>query len=273
MAQKRDLRPVLSKDLTDAVEQVILDAADAGIDLDDIEDSPRIRGKLRKDDTALNNLVSIKSQGSPIPGQSLTNDPEQPYPWERPPEFANPREALDDILSSLLQPEAVKEIINSLVNGASVGDLAMAIVYAKFVEGKINPDVMMLSMEPVMYLIMSIGEEANIEYNIDNDDIDGTLRVRRGHGKRYSAAATTMASAAAPLNVRGNVTPSSTSWSSTTVAFLPGCFQPRRGHICESCESLVPFDRQSCGMVGVSWLLWSRPSSSLCCCAVSLPGR
>ena len=172
MAQKRDLRPVLSKDLTDAVEQVILDAADAGIDLDDIDDSPRIRGKLRKDDTALNNLVSIKSQGSPIPGQSLTNDPEQPYPWERPPEFANPREALDDILSSLLQPEAVKEIINSLVNGASVGDLAMAIVYAKFVEGKINPDVMMLSMEPVMYLIMSIGEEANIEYNIDNDDID-----------------------------------------------------------------------------------------------------
>jgi|SRR5210317_394380 hypothetical protein len=172
MAQKRDLRPVLSKDLTNAVEQVILDAADSGINLDDIDDSPRIRGKLRKDDTALNNLVAIKSQGGPIPGQSLTNDPEQPYPWETPPEFANPREALNDILSSLLQPDAVKEIINSLVNGASVGDLAMAIVYAKFVEGKINPDVMMLSMEPVMYLLMAIGEEANIEYNIDNDDID-----------------------------------------------------------------------------------------------------
>ena len=172
MAQKRDLRPVLSKDLTDAVEQVILDAADAGIDLDDIDDNPRIRGKLRKDDAALNNLVALKSQGGPIPGQSLTNDPEQPYPWETPPEFANPREALDDILSSLLQPEAVKEIINSLVNGASVGDLAMAIVYAKFIEGKINPDVMMMLAEPVMYTIMAIGEEANIKYNIEGNDLD-----------------------------------------------------------------------------------------------------
>jgi hypothetical protein len=27
-------------------------------------------------------------------------------------------------------------------------------------------------MEPVMYLIMAIGEEANIKYNIDGDDID-----------------------------------------------------------------------------------------------------
>ena len=41
-----------------------------------------------------------------------------------------------------------------------------------FTEGKINPDTMLLVMEPIMYLIMSIGEEANIQYNIDNDDID-----------------------------------------------------------------------------------------------------
>lgn len=174
MAISKNPKPILSNDLTDAISQIVDDALVSGVDFKDIEndDSPKIRGQLRKEDTALNNLVALKSQGGPIPGQSLTNDPEQPYPWETPPEFANPREAVDDILSNLLQPAAVKEIINSLVNGASVGDLAMAIVYAKFVEGKINPDVMMLSMEPVMYLLMAIGEEANIEYNIDNDDID-----------------------------------------------------------------------------------------------------
>ena len=174
MAISKNPKPILSNDLTDAISQIVDDALVSGVDFKDIEndDSPKIRGQLRKEDTALNNLVALKSQGGPIPGQSLTNDPEQPYPWETPPEFANPREAVDDILSNLLQPAAVKEIINSLSSGASVGDLAMAIVYAKFVEGKINPDVMMLSMEPVMYLLMAIGEEANIEYNIDNDDID-----------------------------------------------------------------------------------------------------
>jgi|MDTC01.2.fsa_nt_gb hypothetical protein len=172
MAIKRNPKPVLSDNLTSAVEQIILDAQDAGVDLNDIEDKPKVRGKLRDKPEALDELVALKSQGSAIPGQSLTNSPDQPYPWEQPAEFANPREALNNILSSLLQPEAVKELINALASGASVGDLAMAITYAKFTEGKINPDTMLLVIEPIMYLIMSIGEEANIQYNIDNDDID-----------------------------------------------------------------------------------------------------
>ena len=172
MAITRDARPVLSDNLSDAVEQVILDAQAAGVDLNDIEDKPKVRGKLRNNQEALDKLVALKSRGAPIPGQSLTNSPDQPYPWEQPAEFANPRDAIDAILTQLLQPEAVKEIINALSNGASVGDLAMAITYAKFTEGKISPDTMLLVMEPIMYLIMSIGEEANIQYNIDNDDID-----------------------------------------------------------------------------------------------------
>ena len=172
MAQQRELKPVLSNNLTDAVEQVILDAQAAGVDLDDIEDKPKVRGQLRDSQEGLDKLVALKSQGSAIPGQSLTNSPDQPYPWEQPAEFANPRDAIDAILTQLLQPEAVKEIITGLSNGASVGDLAMAITYAKFTEGKISPDTMLLVMEPIMYLIMSIGEEANIQYNIDNDDID-----------------------------------------------------------------------------------------------------
>jgi len=31
---------------------------------------------------------------------------------------------------------------------------------------------MLLLMEPTMYLLMAIGEEANIKYNIDEDDMD-----------------------------------------------------------------------------------------------------
>jgi hypothetical protein len=172
MTQKRELRPVLTKDLTSAIEQVIVDAQDAGVDLEDIDDSPRLEGRLRQDDNALNELVSLKSQGNDIPGQSLVNSPEQKYPWESPPQFSNPRIAVKEILNVLLQPEAVKSTVKALSEGASVGDLAMAVTYANFVEGKINPDVMLLAMEPVMYLIMAIGEEANIKYNIDGDDID-----------------------------------------------------------------------------------------------------
>ena len=172
MAEPRSAKPVVSRSISEAVEKILLDASDAGINLDDIEDGVKLRGELSDDQEALDELVNLSSRGAAIPGQSLTNDPEQPYPWEKPAEFSNPRDALNDITASLLRPEAVKEMLDALAKGASVGDLAMAIAYAKFAEGKINPDVMLLVMEPIMYLIMGIAEEANIQYNIDGDDLD-----------------------------------------------------------------------------------------------------
>ena len=108
----------------------------------------------------------------PIPGQSLTNSPESAYPWESPPALTNPREALDVIVAEIMQPEAVKNIVNALANGAAVGDIGSAILYAKFTEGDISVDNMMLLAEPVMYTIMAIGEEANIKYNIEGNDLD-----------------------------------------------------------------------------------------------------
>tara|TARA_A100000171_G_C2138023_1_gene152006 strand:- start:3759 stop:4484 length:726 start_codon:yes stop_codon:yes gene_type:complete len=174
MAVTRGPKPVLSTNLTDAVEGVLNDAVDAGVDFNDIENdnTPKIRAKYQRTQEGLDDLVALKSQGSAIPGQSLTNSPEQPYSWEQPPEFANPRDALRDVLDSLLQPEPIKKLTQALLKGASVGDIALSVLYTKFFEGKISPDVMLLLVEPLMYVIMSIAEEANIDYNIDNDDID-----------------------------------------------------------------------------------------------------
>jgi hypothetical protein len=71
-----------------------------------------------------------------------------------------------------MQPEAVKNIVNALAKGGAIGDIASAILYAKFTEGEISIDTMMLLAEPVMYTLMAIGEEANIKYNIEGNDLD-----------------------------------------------------------------------------------------------------
>ena len=174
MAQKRLLKPTLSNNLTDAAVQTIVDAVDAGVELDDILDSPQasIRGKKELSEEGLNELVELKSKGSPIPGQSLVNNPDEPYPWEQPPQFSNPREALDSLLTTILTPDAVEHILQSLVKGVSVSDLAMVILYSKFTEGLFNPDAMLLLAEPLMYIIMAIAEEADIEYNIEDGDLE-----------------------------------------------------------------------------------------------------
>ena len=81
MAVTRGPKPVLSTNLTDAVEGVLNDAVDAGVDFNDIENdnTPKIRAKYQRTQKGLDDLVALKSQGSAIPGQSLTNSPEQPY--------------------------------------------------------------------------------------------------------------------------------------------------------------------------------------------------
>ena len=170
----RQVRPIISDNISEAAGLAVLEGLDAGFDIEDIapDKGPKIRGEARFSQEGLDELTSLSGQGRPIPGQSLTNSPESAYPWESPPTLTNPREALDVIVAEIMQPEAVKNIVNALANGAAVGDIGSAILYAKFTEGDITPDTMMLLAEPVMYTIMAIGEEANIKYNIEGNDLD-----------------------------------------------------------------------------------------------------
>ena len=170
----RQVRPIISDNISEAAGLAVLDGLDAGFDIEDIapDKGPKIRGEARFSQEGLDELTNLSGQGRPIPGQSLTNSPESPYPWESPPTLTNPREALDVIVAEIMQPEAVKNIVNALANGAAVGDIGSAILYAKFTEGDISVDTMMLLAEPVMYTIMAIGEEANIKYNIEGNDLD-----------------------------------------------------------------------------------------------------
>ena len=170
----REVKPIVSDSISDAAGQIILDGVDAGFDFDEIapETGPKLRAESKFSQEGLDELTNILSRGSAIPGQSLVNSPDQKYAWEQPPEYPNPRDALDYISSIILQRDAVKEIVQALAKGAAVGDIAMAILYTKFTEGKFNPDVLLLLAEPVMFLIMAIGEEANIKYNIEGEDLD-----------------------------------------------------------------------------------------------------
>jgi len=160
--------------VSDAAQEAVLDGLDAGFTIDDIigSNNPKIRAQSQFNQNNLDELVTLKNQGSAMPGQSLTNNPDTPYPWETPPDITNPKEALENVVEDLLQPEAIKNIVSALAGGLPVGDISMAVLYNKFIEGIISIDLLMLLAEPTMYLIMAIGEEADIRYNIEGDDMD-----------------------------------------------------------------------------------------------------
>lgn len=113
---------------------------------------------------------AFANKGRPIPGQSLTANPDEPRPFEGPPDFVNFKEALDFIASELLLEENYMPMMAAIADGVPITDLAMQIGYVGFREGKFNPDLMMMLMEPIMYLLMALAEKADIEYRIDSED-------------------------------------------------------------------------------------------------------
>ena len=174
--KEKELKPILSKSVGDASAQAILQAIENGVSEDEIFNDREIREKIRGESffnqEGLNELTNLSNQGSPIPGQSLVNSPDSKYPWENPPTFSNPREALDDITTTILQPDTAKNIVKALSKGAAAIDLTMGVLYSKFLQGDISVDNLLLLAEPTTYIIMALGEEANIKYNIEGNDLD-----------------------------------------------------------------------------------------------------
>lgn len=113
----------------------------------------------------------------PIPGQSLTTNPDTPWAWERPPLLTNKDEALAFFLELFTEEERFAAIIQSLEEGVPVMDLVQLFLIQSFRDGEINPNLMLLLAEPLAFMIMALGERAGVDdikivEDPDDPDID-----------------------------------------------------------------------------------------------------
>tara|TARA_R100001509_G_C4884097_1_gene221287 strand:- start:6181 stop:6729 length:549 start_codon:yes stop_codon:yes gene_type:complete len=117
-------------------------------------------------------LQSLSETNLPVPGQSLTNDPDTPLPFEQAPVHVELSPAIDDLLVRLCQPEIFQGIVGALADGVPVAEMAEQILFEGFVQGQYNPDLMLLLVEPVMYILISFADMVDIEPRIDDEDED-----------------------------------------------------------------------------------------------------
>jgi len=107
-------------------------------------------------------LKFLSTNGRPIPGESLTNSPDTPYPWEQATQFTELEPAIDALFIELTEPEAYHSIINLVDSKVPLGDIAQIVLTDGFQKGMWNPDLLMLLIEPTMYMIMALAEKAGI---------------------------------------------------------------------------------------------------------------
>jgi hypothetical protein len=110
---------------------------------------------------------------APTPGESLTRDPEQKFPWERPPEINDVDTAIKEVFVMLTERKSLINLLGLLKDGQPVDEIAQMVAYRGMSVGKYNSDLMLLLLEPIMYLLIAIAEEYEIEPTIyegmDND--------------------------------------------------------------------------------------------------------
>jgi hypothetical protein len=121
-------------------------------------------------DTPVDSRITLRR---PIPGQSLTEDPENPSPWEKPPEYTELEDALKYLFDLLIDSENYGPIMEVIADGTPLMDITQGVLFKGFTEGKWNPDLLMLLAEPVCYILMALAERADIDFIVYKGEEEG----------------------------------------------------------------------------------------------------
>ena len=120
--------------------------------------------------------VGVNPFNAPIPGESLTTAPDMPKAWERPPQYTTQDKAMEAIYMEITQEDSLRKLINIINDGIPLDEIAQVILYKGYTEGKFSPDLMLLLIEPTIYLLIAIADYAKISdytlYNEETDDPD-----------------------------------------------------------------------------------------------------
>ena len=101
--------------------------------------------------------------GRPIAGQSLTNDPDNPAPFEQAPEFTELDSASLYLWTTITDPEVYAPAMEVLSDGTPIMDLVQLVLKTEFQKGMFNPDLMLLLIEPLAYMFLALAERLDID--------------------------------------------------------------------------------------------------------------
>tara|TARA_R110002020_G_scaffold41645_3_gene122647 strand:- start:211 stop:714 length:504 start_codon:yes stop_codon:yes gene_type:complete len=144
-------------------------------------------------------MINYKSPdpfNRPVALQSLANESEGQWAWDRPAQYADPMDFILAFEEKLKSNEFAKDkILDMLLIGATIEDVVNTTALAAFSQGKLNPDAAEIAKLPLATMIMDMAKEAGIEFKIFSstpqdkefsDDIDKLNLLREVNPEMFS---------------------------------------------------------------------------------------
>jgi len=107
--------------------------------------------------------VGVNPFSAPTPGESLTTPTDMPKAWERPPQFVDQGNAMEAVYMEVTQIDNLRKLIDLIDEGTALDEIAQVILYKGYSEGKWTPDLMLMLIEPTLYLLVAIADYADIK--------------------------------------------------------------------------------------------------------------
>lgn len=116
---------------------------------------------------------------APIPGQSLTDEP-QKYPFERPPETTDPEDAIKRHIKRLNKPDVIDNLLDVLEIGLPIKALTESILTDAVMNGIHTVDISLIIAPVIHEQIKAIADEAGVEYKegFETDDTERQAQER-----------------------------------------------------------------------------------------------
>lgn len=115
--------------------------------------------------------------GGPIPGQSLTDDPTNPAPYEQAPQITDVREGTEYLWDIVTDEDIYPSLMESFKDGVTVLQVVQALLFSEFQKGTFNPDIYLALVEPLSYMLIALTERLDIDVIIDNDEDENITGV------------------------------------------------------------------------------------------------
>ena len=116
---------------------------------------------------------------APVPGESLTSAPSMQKGWERPPEHTEQQEAMESVYMELTSEDKLFDLIKLIDSGQPLDEIAQVILYRGYTQGMYSPDLMLMLIEPTLYLLIAIADYADIEDYVlyEGEDTDPDAEI------------------------------------------------------------------------------------------------
>ena len=117
---------------------------------------------------------------APIPGQSLTDEPNN-FAWERPPEISDPDEAVVFHLDRLSEKPIVDSVLHLMQMGFPVDVLTRSILTGAVGSGMHSIDVSMLIAPVIEEQLVYMGNTAGVKFKetFANDETDDEVQEQK----------------------------------------------------------------------------------------------